>query len=195
MGITAQPGGFSAQLHAFHRLSAVPAIFVHTHLRTSRYAALWRRVSTSFLWYASATLKVLYIVNTWCCLWLPDGILMMVDHSVTLTHSPQLYWPCFKLVFKFYLLNWRIIQLLFCDIAWCCSDTKTMSGYLFNLTIIKSWLILWQILTGEDWNEVMYNGIQSQGGINGGGMIYSSYFIILVLFGNCILSLTRGAAW
>ena len=47
--------------------------------------------------------------------------------------------------------------------------------------------ILFQILTGEDWNEVMYNGIQSQGGINGNGMIYSSYFIVLVLFGNCIL--------
>lgn len=48
-----------------------------------------------------------------------------------------------------------------------------------------------QILTGEDWNEVMYNGIQSQGGINGGGMIYCSYFIILVVFGNCILLLMQ----
>ena len=44
-----------------------------------------------------------------------------------------------------------------------------------------------QILTGEDWNEVMYYGIQSQGGIHGGGMVYASYFIVLVLFGNCIL--------
>jgi hypothetical protein len=41
-----------------------------------------------------------------------------------------------------------------------------------------------QILTGEDWNEVMYYGIRSQGG---GGMIYSLYFIILVLFGNYTL--------
>jgi hypothetical protein len=39
-------------------------------------------------------------------------------------------------------------------------------------------------LTGEDWNEVMYYGIRSQGG---GGMIYSLYFIILVLFGNYTL--------
>jgi hypothetical protein len=39
-------------------------------------------------------------------------------------------------------------------------------------------------LTGEDWNEVMYFGIRSQGG---GGMIYSLYFIILVLFGNYTL--------
>lgn len=32
----------------------------------------------------------------------------------------------------------------------------------------------------------MYRGIQSQGGING-GMIYSLYFIILVMFGNYTL--------
>ena len=44
-----------------------------------------------------------------------------------------------------------------------------------------------QILTGEDWNTVMYYGIESQGGVNDNGMWYSSYFIILVLFGNCIL--------
>ena len=34
---------------------------------------------------------------------------------------------------------------------------------------------------------VMYNGIESQGGIEGKGMLYSSYFIILVLFGNYTL--------
>ncbi|XP_069690119.1 voltage-dependent calcium channel type A subunit alpha-1 isoform X27 [Periplaneta americana] len=45
-------------------------------------------------------------------------------------------------------------------------------------------LTVFQILTGEDWNEVMYYGIRSQGG---GGMIYSLYFIILVLFGNYTL--------
>ena len=47
-----------------------------------------------------------------------------------------------------------------------------------------------QILTGEDWNEVMFSAIRSQGGVNHGGMKYSVYFIILVLFGNCILSIT-----
>jgi Ion transport protein len=41
-------------------------------------------------------------------------------------------------------------------------------------------------LTGEDWNEVMYQGIESQGGSRR-GMIYSLYFIILVLFGNYTL--------
>ncbi|XP_050067944.1 voltage-dependent calcium channel type A subunit alpha-1-like isoform X12 [Anopheles maculipalpis] len=47
-------------------------------------------------------------------------------------------------------------------------------------------LTVFQILTGEDWNEVMYQGIESQGG-HKKGMIYSLYFIILVLFGNYTL--------
>ncbi|CAI9738066.1 voltage-dependent calcium channel type A subunit alpha-1-like isoform X9 [Octopus vulgaris] len=48
-------------------------------------------------------------------------------------------------------------------------------------------LTVFQILTGEDWNEVMYSGIRARGGISGGGMLYCSYFIILVLFGNYTL--------
>ncbi|XP_060812327.1 voltage-dependent calcium channel type A subunit alpha-1 isoform X11 [Bombus pascuorum] len=47
-------------------------------------------------------------------------------------------------------------------------------------------LTVFQILTGEDWNEVMYQGIESQGG-HKRGMIYSLYFIVLVLFGNYTL--------
>ncbi|KAJ8927747.1 hypothetical protein NQ314_019751, partial [Rhamnusium bicolor] len=47
-------------------------------------------------------------------------------------------------------------------------------------------LTVFQILTGEDWNEVMYNGINALGGPNN-GMIYSLYFIILMLFGNYTL--------
>lgn len=43
-----------------------------------------------------------------------------------------------------------------------------------------------QILTGEDWNAVMYHGIESQGGVSK-GMFSSVYFIVLTLFGNCIL--------
>lgn len=44
-----------------------------------------------------------------------------------------------------------------------------------------------QILTGEDWNAVMYHGIESQGGVRS-GMFSSIYFIVLTLFGNCILT-------
>ncbi|XP_030062440.1 voltage-dependent R-type calcium channel subunit alpha-1E [Microcaecilia unicolor] len=47
-------------------------------------------------------------------------------------------------------------------------------------------MTVFQILTGEDWNEVMYNGIRSQGGVST-GMWSSVYFIILTLFGNYTL--------
>ncbi|XP_046670137.1 voltage-dependent calcium channel type A subunit alpha-1 isoform X3 [Homalodisca vitripennis] len=48
-------------------------------------------------------------------------------------------------------------------------------------------LTVFQILTGEDWNEVMYQGIKSQRNPNSNGMIYAVYFIILMLFGNYTL--------
>ncbi|KAK6306581.1 hypothetical protein J4Q44_G00235060 [Coregonus suidteri] len=47
-------------------------------------------------------------------------------------------------------------------------------------------LTVFQILTGEDWNAVMYHGIESQGGVPG-GMFSSIYFIVLTLFGNYTL--------
>ncbi|XP_071506824.1 voltage-dependent calcium channel type A subunit alpha-1-like isoform X3 [Diadema antillarum] len=47
-------------------------------------------------------------------------------------------------------------------------------------------ITVFQILTGEDWNAVMYAGIKSQGGVPN-GMWASIYFVILVLFGNYTL--------
>uniref|UniRef100_A0A671Q3B8 Voltage-dependent N-type calcium channel subunit alpha n=1 Tax=Sinocyclocheilus anshuiensis TaxID=1608454 RepID=A0A671Q3B8_9TELE len=47
-------------------------------------------------------------------------------------------------------------------------------------------MTVFQILTGEDWNAVMYHGIESQGGVRG-GMFSSVYFIVLTLFGNYTL--------
>ncbi|XP_039631746.1 calcium channel, voltage-dependent, N type, alpha 1B subunit, a [Polypterus senegalus] len=47
-------------------------------------------------------------------------------------------------------------------------------------------LTVFQILTGEDWNAVMYHGIESQGGVQR-GMLSSIYFIVLTLFGNYTL--------
>lgn len=44
-----------------------------------------------------------------------------------------------------------------------------------------------QILTGEDWNAVMYDGIMAYGGPSSSGMIVCIYFIILFICGNCIL--------
>ncbi|XP_037390280.1 calcium channel, voltage-dependent, P/Q type, alpha 1A subunit, b isoform X11 [Pygocentrus nattereri] len=47
-------------------------------------------------------------------------------------------------------------------------------------------MTVFQILTGEDWNMVMYDGIVSQGGVKR-GMISSVFFIVLTLFGNYTL--------
>ncbi len=47
-------------------------------------------------------------------------------------------------------------------------------------------MCIFQILTGEDWNVVMYDGIKAQGGVDK-GMVFSIFFIVLTLFGNCIL--------
>uniref|UniRef100_A0A3B3YX82 Voltage-dependent N-type calcium channel subunit alpha n=1 Tax=Poecilia mexicana TaxID=48701 RepID=A0A3B3YX82_9TELE len=47
-------------------------------------------------------------------------------------------------------------------------------------------LTVFQILTGEDWNAVMYHGIESHGGVQR-GMFSSIYFIVLTLFGNYTL--------
>ena len=44
-----------------------------------------------------------------------------------------------------------------------------------------------QILTGEDWNAVMYDGIQAFGGVTSVGLVMSLYFIILFICGNYIL--------
>lgn len=44
-----------------------------------------------------------------------------------------------------------------------------------------------QILTGEDWNVVMYDGIMAYGGPFFPGMLVCIYFIILFICGNCIL--------
>ena len=61
---------------------------------------------------------------------------------------------------------------------------------------------LFQILTGEDWNVVMYDGIQvitvppmnhthvllqAYGGISGLGSAFMFYFLILFIMGNFIL--------
>uniref|UniRef100_A0A669QQE8 Voltage-dependent L-type calcium channel subunit alpha n=1 Tax=Phasianus colchicus TaxID=9054 RepID=A0A669QQE8_PHACC len=46
---------------------------------------------------------------------------------------------------------------------------------------------VFQILTGEDWNSIMYNGIMAYGGPSFPGMLVCIYFIILFVCGNYIL--------
>ncbi|XP_041952935.1 voltage-dependent L-type calcium channel subunit alpha-1D isoform X2 [Alosa sapidissima] len=48
-------------------------------------------------------------------------------------------------------------------------------------------LTVFQILTGEDWNQVMYDGIMAYGGPSSSGMVVCIYFIILFICGNYIL--------
>uniref|UniRef100_A0A915PYJ4 Voltage-dependent L-type calcium channel subunit alpha n=1 Tax=Setaria digitata TaxID=48799 RepID=A0A915PYJ4_9BILA len=54
-------------------------------------------------------------------------------------------------------------------------------------TFIQALLTVFQILTGEDWNTVMYNGIASFGGVGSWGVLVSVYFIVLFICGNYIL--------
>ncbi|KAF7658265.1 hypothetical protein LDENG_00014960 [Lucifuga dentata] len=48
-------------------------------------------------------------------------------------------------------------------------------------------ITVFQILTGEDWNTVMYDGIMAYGGPASSGMVVCVYFIILFICGNYIL--------
>jgi voltage-dependent calcium channel L type alpha-1D len=52
---------------------------------------------------------------------------------------------------------------------------------------INSMITVFQILTGEDWNEIMYRGVLSYGGVNSIGILVSFYFVIVFICGNYIL--------
>ncbi|XP_074873691.1 LOW QUALITY PROTEIN: voltage-dependent L-type calcium channel subunit alpha-1F [Carettochelys insculpta] len=54
-------------------------------------------------------------------------------------------------------------------------------------TFPQALLTVFQILTGEDWNAVMYDGIMAYGGPHFPGMLVCAYFIILFICGNYIL--------
>merc|ERR1712142_1022832 len=63
---------------------------------------------------------------------------------------------------------------------------ETESRSTFN-GFYQSTFTVFQILTGEDWNVVMYDGIQAYGGIKSLGAVAALYFIILFVTGNFIL--------
>ncbi|XP_076857240.1 calcium channel, voltage-dependent, L type, alpha 1S subunit, a isoform X2 [Brachyhypopomus gauderio] len=54
-------------------------------------------------------------------------------------------------------------------------------------TFPQALITVFQILTGEDWNSVMYDGIMAHGGPVIPGILVSIYFIILFVCGNYIL--------
>ncbi|XP_016527353.1 calcium channel, voltage-dependent, L type, alpha 1D subunit, a isoform X7 [Poecilia formosa] len=64
-------------------------------------------------------------------------------------------------------------------------ETQTKRSTFDNFP--QALLTVFQILTGEDWNAVMYDGIQAYGGPSSSGMVVCFYFIILFICGNYIL--------
>uniref|UniRef100_A0A8C1QGU8 Voltage-dependent L-type calcium channel subunit alpha n=1 Tax=Cyprinus carpio TaxID=7962 RepID=A0A8C1QGU8_CYPCA len=64
-------------------------------------------------------------------------------------------------------------------------ETQTKRSTFDNFP--QALLTVFQILTGEDWNAVMYDGIMAYGGPSSSGMIVCIYFIILFICGNYIL--------
>nr|QFP39652.1 voltage-gated calcium channel subunit alpha 1-like protein [Tridacna squamosa] len=54
-------------------------------------------------------------------------------------------------------------------------------------TFFQSLFTVFQILTGEDWNMVMYDGIKAFGGVQNIGVIACLYFVLLFIVGNYIL--------
>lgn len=64
---------------------------------------------------------------------------------------------------------------------------KLLGDFLYAGEIFIPVIVSPQILTGEDWNSVMYDGIMAYGGPSFPGMLVCIYFIILFICGNCIL--------
>lgn len=93
----------------------------------------------------------------------------------TFDSFPQALLTCFQVI----SLNVTIRQL-FLYVACRIKDAPTALHFLFDDTSL-------QILTGEDWNAVMYDGIMAYGGPVFPNMVVCIYFVILFVCGNCIL--------
>lgn len=52
---------------------------------------------------------------------------------------------------------------------------------------LNALLTVFQILTGEDWNLIMYNAINAKGGVTGQGIFYSLYFVVFMVIMNYTL--------
>nr|XP_026689963.1 voltage-dependent L-type calcium channel subunit alpha-1D isoform X2 [Ciona intestinalis] len=88
----------------------------------------------------------------------------------------------FLFIVIFSLLGMQLFGGRFNSIAE--GDQKIRSNFD---TFLQALLTVFQILTGEDWNVVMYYGIRAYGGASSIGLITSIYFIILFVCGNYIL--------
>lgn len=62
------------------------------------------------------------------------------------------------------------------------------SNKFITVILLTCSCFVFQIMTGEDWNSVMYDGIVASGGPHTiTGILSSLYFVSLVILGNCIL--------
>lgn len=48
-------------------------------------------------------------------------------------------------------------------------------------------LTVFQCLTGEDWNEVMYASIDAKGGIDSSAAAYALYYLVLIIIGSYVV--------
>ncbi|XP_032174802.1 voltage-dependent L-type calcium channel subunit alpha-1S isoform X1 [Mustela erminea] len=64
-------------------------------------------------------------------------------------------------------------------------DTEVRRSNFDNFP--QALISVFQVLTGEDWNSMMYNGIMAYGGPSYPGVLVCIYFIILFVCGNYIL--------
>uniref|UniRef100_A0A8B9RLE4 Calcium channel, voltage-dependent, L type, alpha 1S subunit, b n=1 Tax=Astyanax mexicanus TaxID=7994 RepID=A0A8B9RLE4_ASTMX len=62
---------------------------------------------------------------------------------------------------------------------------KPVHSYIF--CVYNRLHIFIQVITGEEWDTIMYNGIMAHGGPQSPGILVSIYFIILYVVGNFIL--------
>uniref|UniRef100_A0A672LR64 Voltage-dependent L-type calcium channel subunit alpha n=1 Tax=Sinocyclocheilus grahami TaxID=75366 RepID=A0A672LR64_SINGR len=94
---------------------------------------------------------------------------------------------------------WLVLILVFLNTALSASEHYNQPDWLTDVQGIsaqrlrklrilrKSVFFSLQILTGEDWNVVMYDGIMAYGGPVFPGMIVCLYYVILFICGNYIL--------
>uniref|UniRef100_A0A672LTQ9 Voltage-dependent L-type calcium channel subunit alpha n=1 Tax=Sinocyclocheilus grahami TaxID=75366 RepID=A0A672LTQ9_SINGR len=82
---------------------------------------------------------------------------------------------------------WLVLILVFLNTALSASEHYNQPDWLTDHWSHMHVFFSLQILTGEDWNVVMYDGIMAYGGPVFPGMIVCLYYVILFICGNCIL--------
>ena len=94
------------------------------------------------------------------------------------------FWQSLLTVFQVIITGdwwWRWWWCSGSNVSLCPEENKTKLIFILFFIANK----LGKILTGEDWNAVMYDGIKAYGGVASLGILACIYFIILFICGNC----------